>query len=382
MLVHAMRDIEHFREHFFQIRCNFLGQYKKIKQIAYGGVNRIANNTLYSSPEELDSRVEGNLLANLAESNVIQTADTLFRNLNSIQEISIKLFELVVSLQHIEANKLEDWRFTGYIRVAILIKKTSELYWDFFDIRSKLWEINVIAWAYEIVRYSSLPTDEICNSNNIVLAPGKPGVVFHEVGHMLECDNIREQLGTNFKSKFSIVDDPLLLQYNGSYLVDDNGNVAKKTTMIDSGQIVSPIGMYISDCSSVTTCGRRMNYKWHAIPRMSVTFLVPGSFFPADIINRIDDGILVKSITNNYALPRTGVINFSYGLSYPIKNGEVDINFRCIQQNRTISLNGLLNGIREVGNDLMINTGRGLCNKKGQEIVCSYGMPTTHIVLE
>lgn len=382
MLVRAMTGKEIFKEHFFRIRYDFLDNTQQIKEESSVGYSCVKNGLLYSSLEEAENKAEQKLRVQLVKNNLYQVAYTLFQEICSISEVTVKIFEPVASLQYIEINGLNDWRFTGYIRVALSVKKTGEIYWDFFDVNEKSWEINVLAWAHEIIRYSSLPIFETANLNDMVLDSGKPGVIFHEIGHLLECDNIKKDALHSFPSNFSVVDNPLLRQYNGSYSVDDNGNIAKKTAVIDSGKIVSSIGTYDSYDCSITTCGRRMNYSSLPLPRMSVTFLDSGDYSPADIISGVDNGVFVKSIVNSYAIPKTGIINFCNGVTYPINGGIVDTNYRCVERNNRVPLYGLLGGIKEVGNDLRIVMGRGLCNKKGQEIVCSYGTPTTHIMLE
>jgi TldD protein len=82
----------------------------------------------------------------------------------------------------------------------------------------------------------------------VVLAPGHSGVLVHEaVGHLLEADFNRKKtsifwnkLGKKVGSGLvTITDDPTIPSFRGSYAVDDEGTVPRKTLLIEKGRVVS-----------------------------------------------------------------------------------------------------------------------------------------------
>ncbi|HYA48377.1 MAG TPA: TldD/PmbA family protein, partial [Burkholderiales bacterium] len=80
----------------------------------------------------------------------------------------------------------------------------------------------------------------------IVLAPGHSGVLIHEaVGHLLEADFNRKKtsifwnkMGKKVGSELvTIYDDPTIPSFRGSYDVDDEGTVPRRTLLIEKGVV-------------------------------------------------------------------------------------------------------------------------------------------------
>ncbi len=143
----------------------------------------------------------------------------------------------------------------------------------------------------------------------IVLAPGHSGVLIHEaVGHLLEADFNRKKtsvfwnkMGKKVGSDLvTIYDDPTIPAFRGSYDVDDEGTVPRRTLLIEKGVVRG----FLQDRLSagimgrpLTGHGRRQDYTHAPIPRMANTYIARGEHAPEEILKSVKKGFYVASLS-------------------------------------------------------------------------------------
>ena len=126
----------------------------------------------------------------------------------------------------------------------------------------------------------------------VVLGAGESGILLHEaVGHGLEADfnrkrtsNYTDQIGKQVASPLcTVVDDGTIDNARGSINVDDEGSVGQRNVLIENGTLVG----YMQDRLSAkhfgaapSGNGRRQSFRHEPLPRMTNTFLAPGTRRP------------------------------------------------------------------------------------------------------
>ena len=221
----------------------------------------------------------------------------------------------------------------------------------------------------------------------VVLSGQAGGTMIHEAcGHGLEADIVGKgmsvyanKLGQMVASELvTVVDDPTIPGKYGSYVCDDEGTPAKKNTLIKNGKLE----MYMSDLEysrrqnvASTGNGRRQSFKFRPIPRMSNTYLAPGSTSPEEIIEATDSGLLVKRMGGGQVNPTTGDFVFDVAEGYIIDKGQISFMVR----GATLSGNGpsVLTSVDLIGTDLGFAI--GTCGKDGQGVPVSDAQPTMRI---
>jgi TldD protein len=223
----------------------------------------------------------------------------------------------------------------------------------------------------------------------VVLGPGWPGVLLHEaIGHGLEGDFNRKgtsafagRLGEKVASEFcTIVDDGTLAQRRGSLNVDDEGTPTRQTTLIEAGKLCC----YLQDKLNArlmgmrsTGNGRRQSFAHLPMPRMTNTYMLPGSHSPEEIIASVDNGIYAKNFAGGQVDITSGKFVFSTSEAYRIKGGKIGAPLK----DATLIGDGpsVLRKVSMVGNDLELDAGVGVCGKEGQSVPVGVGQPTLRI---
>jgi TldD protein len=221
---------------------------------------------------------------------------------------------------------------------------------------------------------------------DVVLQNGWGGVLVHEaVGHPLEADNIAKKIGA-FTGKmgqkvasdlFTMVDDGTLANFRGTTNFDDEGTPMKRNVLIDKGVLVK----YMSDILSAkqlnmerTGNGRRQDFRFMPIPRMTNTFIENGPDKPADILSSTKRGLYVTSLSGGSVNPIDGVFNFTCREAYLIENG---VKTEPVKGATLIgSCMDIISKVDAVGDDL--GFGPGICGK-GQAAEVTAGQPTVRV---
>ena len=221
----------------------------------------------------------------------------------------------------------------------------------------------------------------------VVLSSEAGGTMIHEaIGHGLEADLVQQGLsvyadrvGEEIASPLvTVVDDSTLPQKRGSFSFDDEGTPSRRTTLVDKGILQG----YLFDRLTAgkggvqsTGNGRRESYHYKPVPRMTNTFIAPGSSNPGEIIRSTHKGLFVKKMGGGQVDTVNGNFVFEVSEGYLIVNGQVEDPVR----GATLTGNGpdILKQIDMVGNDLGFTI--GTCGKEGQGVPVASGQPTLRI---
>jgi TldD protein len=223
----------------------------------------------------------------------------------------------------------------------------------------------------------------------VVLGPGWPGILLHEaVGHGLEADFNRKKLsafsgrvGERVASTLcTVVDDGTLPYRRGSLNLDDEGNPTRRTVLIENGVLRG----YMQDSlsaeltrSTPTGNGRRESYACIPMPRMTNTFMLPGTSSNEEIIRSVHKGLYAVNFGGGQVDITNGKFVFSASEAYLIEGGRISAPVK----GATLIGNGpdVLTRVSMVGNDLEFDEGIGTCGKDGQNVPVGVGTPTLRV---
>jgi len=255
-----------------------------------------------------------------------------------------------------------------------------------------LQEDKATSYAREAVRQALVNLEAIdtpAGSMPVVLGPGWPGILLHEaVGHGLEGDLNRKQLST-FSGRIgeqvasplcTIVDDATIADRRGSLTVDDEGTPGQNTVLIEKGILKG----YMQDKFNArlmggisTGNGRRESYAHLPLPRMTNTYMLPGSSDPGEIISSVKKGLYAVNFAGGQVDITSGKFVFSISEAYLIEDGKITVPVK----GATLIGNGpeVMNRISMIGNDLQLDPGVGTCGKDGQSVPVGVGQPTLKV---
>ncbi len=223
----------------------------------------------------------------------------------------------------------------------------------------------------------------------IVMAAGSSGILLHEaIGHGMEADFNRkntsiysDKIGKPIAKPFvNIVDDGSVDFARGAINVDDEGNVAGNTHLVDNGVLAT----YLHDAISAkhygvkpTGNGRRESYKFPPMPRMRATYMLPGPHKEQEIIASVKKGIYCSNFSNGQVKIGAGDFTFYVKNGFMIEDGKLT---RPIKDVNIIG-NGprVLEKIDMVADDVKLDEGGWTCGKNGQSVPVSQGMPTVRV---
>lgn len=231
--------------------------------------------------------------------------------------------------------------------------------------------------------------DAPAGNMTVVLGPGWPGILLHEaIGHGLEGDFNRKgtsafsnKVGERVASELcTVVDDGTLDGRRGSLNIDDEGVPTENTVLIEKGILKG----YMQDKLNArlmgvksTGNGRRESYAHLPMPRMTNTYMLPGSHNPAEIIKSVKKGLYAKNFGGGQVDITSGKFVFSASEAYLIEDGKIT---RPVK-GATLIGNGpeVLTKVSMVGNDLELDAGVGTCGKEGQSVPVGVGQPTIKV---
>lgn len=225
---------------------------------------------------------------------------------------------------------------------------------------------------------------------DIVMDPGWCGVMLHEaVGHGLEGDANRigasvfsGKIGQQVAAKgVTVIDQGDIKDRRGSLNFDDEGIKTRENVLIEDGVLRS----YMQDQmnarlmgQAVTGNGRRQDFRYAPIPRMTNTFMASGAHEPEEIIKSVKDGVYAVSFGGGQVDTTSGKFVFEMTEAYPIKDGKV------VDQplkGATLIGNGpdAMKKVVMIGNDSKLDPGTGTCGKAGQGVPVGIGQPTVRV---
>lgn len=221
----------------------------------------------------------------------------------------------------------------------------------------------------------------------VIISSEAGGTMIHEaIGHGLEADLAQQDLSV-FSRKIglqvastaiTVIDDSTIPNKRGSFGFDDEATPAQRNVLVKDGILVGY--MYdkytaIKDGKSSTGNGRRESYESRPIPRMSNTFIAPGTHSPDDVVKSVSDGLFIKKIGGGQVNTITGDFVFEIQEGYIIENRAIGEPVR----GATLIGNGpeVLKSIDMIGSDLGFSI--GTCGKDAQGVPVSDGIPTLRI---
>lgn len=247
----------------------------------------------------------------------------------------------------------------------------------------------------QIGREAALEAVQLCDSRDppagempVVLAPGHSGVLIHEaVGHLLEADFHRKKTSifwdkmgqTVANEQVTIIDDPTIPNFRGSYNMDDEGTFPQKTPLIQKGRLVGLLQDRLSAKlmkASLTGHGRRQDYASIPIPRMSNTYIDRGKYDPQEILGSVQRGLYAQKYQGGQ-VEDSGKFTFSVSSGFLIEDGKLTAP---VKQATLIGTNiDILRKIEMVGSDLEFGLQTAVCGKEGQSVPVMDGCPTIKI---
>jgi TldD protein len=169
--------------------------------------------------------------------------------------------------------------------------------------------------------------------HEVVTDPSTSGIVAHEAfGHGVETDmflkrraRAAEYVGRRVGSDLvTIIDDPSLDGGYGSYFVDDEGEVARPTTIVREGIMEGGItDLYSATRLGIprTANGRRESVSRKAYARMSNTFFAPGEATRTELLASLDDGLEICQASDGMEDPKGWGIQISTRYARQVRHG-------------------------------------------------------------
>jgi TldD protein len=320
-----------------------------------------------------DSRIQNVTASVVSESYtiiIVNSLDQIFVDLRPLVRIS-------VSCLAEENGRKETGSSGGGGRYEFSVLAGDDMWQDHARIAAKM--------AIDLLSATPAPAGVM----DVVLGSGWPGVLIHEaVGHGLEGDFNRmgtsafsSLMGENVASPLvTVIDDGTMQDRRGSLNFDDEGTPTSKTVLIEDGKLKG----YLQDKknaglmkAAVTGNGRRQDYRYAPIPRMTNTYMAGGQSTPEEIIASVKYGLYAANFGGGQVDITNGNFTFSAVGAYLIEDGKLT---RTVK-GATLIGNGpkALHNVTMVGNDVSLDRGIGTCGKAGQGVPVGVGMPTIRI---
>ena len=215
-------------------------------------------------------------------------------------------------------------------------------------------------------------------------------MLLHEaVGHGLEGDFNRKgtsafagRIGERVAAPgVTVVDDGTLAvpggARRGSLGVDDEGTPTAETVLIEDGVLKG----YLQDRLNArlmgvapTGNGRRESFAHAPMPRMTNTFMRAGNDDPAELLERVGNGIYARDFGGGQVDITNGKFVFTCTEAYRVENGKLGAPIK----GATLIGDGpsALTRVIGIGNDLALDPGIGVCGKGGQGVPVGVGQPS------
>lgn len=218
----------------------------------------------------------------------------------------------------------------------------------------------------ELLRQSLDELDELLSAQPakagnypVVLDPLGAGIFIHEAfGHRSEADTtqhdpmLRERLtlGTQLAMPIlNVADDPTLPDRGGSYLIDDEGVLARRTPLLIDGRVSGRLHSRESAAAfdePITGNCRASDAGFGPLIRMSNTVIETGERALDDMISSIEDGFYVAGGAGGQ-----GGIDFTFGARWARRIRHGKLGEMVADANLSGNLFTTLKGISMIGDD-------------------------------
>jgi TldD protein len=256
---------------------------------------------------------------------------------------------------------------------------------ELFD-RHKVADVGLAAANQAITKLRARPAPS--GAMPVVIKCGSGGVLFHEAcGHGLEADLIakgasvyRDRVGQLVASPLvTLVDDGTMSGEWGAIGIDDEGNPSQYNVLIQDGVLTDYMWDYLrarKEGHKVSGNGRRQNYTYLPMVRMTNTYVLNGTEDPEAIVRDTPNGVYVAKLGGGSVNTATGDFVFGMTEAYLIENGQIT---EPLREGNLIG-NGpqVLQDIDLLGNDFAMGS-PGTCGKDGQGVPVGDGQPTLRV---
>jgi TldD protein len=234
-----------------------------------------------------------------------------------------------------------------------------------------------------VIKINRLPLVKPKSGNyNIILDYSVSGLFAHElIGHLSEQDLKEDFYGWVNGRKISeknltVINDPTIPNFVGSYLFDDEGIKSKPTKLVSNGIIVGELNNLTHNHTSLNGNARTTCYDKSPLVRMGNTYIESGNTPENKIFNSLISGIILHDpIGGGIDYKTHNCIIRSNGLLINEGNVIGKINDLLIYEN----IYSLLNKIDNIGNKVLWTSGCW-CKKRNQApIPVKYGGPILNL---
>lgn len=240
----------------------------------------------------------------------------------------------------------------------------------------------------EILPYIGIQKIEPIKSGEYDLVFKSPlgGILFHEVfGHQFELSKSKTPISpVNFPNNYKIARKNLTIKdvaFNNilTEKFDDEGNVKLETILIKNGMINSPL----TDLKTlmeypqyyITGNARRESHIYYPEPRMYCTIVENGKTRIENMLNNIEHGFYIESISEAYLDHLSGIVRCYINKAFIIKNGKINNEpIKFIIEDNAMKI---IDNIEYISNDFSINS--GCCNSNSGRLYIEYGAPSIQI---
>ena len=159
--------------------------------------------------------------------------------------------------------------------------------------------------------------------------------------------------------------------------MDDEGTPTAETVLIEDGVLKG----YLQDRLNArlmgvapTGNGRRESFAHAPMPRMTNTFMRAGNDDPAELLERVGNGIYARDFGGGQVDITNGKFVFTCTEAYRVENGKLGAPIK----GATLIGDGpsALTRVIGIGNDLALDPGIGVCGKGGQGVPVGVGQPS------
>ncbi len=227
------------------------------------------------------------------------------------------------------------------------------------------------------------PSQELHGDVPVVLEGGWGGVWLHEtVGHLLEADTesplASMSLGTRIGTdQVTVIDDGTMAGGRANCAYDDEGLPSERTILVERGRLrrlMTDRWTALRRGTPRTPNGRRENYRFQPLPRMTNLCLANGSTPTADLVADVKRGLYIRTIGSGEVRPAEDRFHFDVLEGYVIEHGHLAAPVRPLRVSGRPA--EMLHRVAAVGDDFKVDPARGACVKDGQTVPVSVGMPT------
>jgi predicted Zn-dependent protease len=222
-------------------------------------------------------------------------------------------------------------------------------------------------------------------TGTVVLDPWVASLLVHEcIGHTSEADNYLDYarphglvLGYRWaRAALTVVDDPTAPGRIGSYEADDEGQPARRTTVVDDGIWTELLHDRLSAATLAADRsgnGRRVVGAAAPLPRMSVLMALPGAHAVERLVGEVSNGWYCSGSWGAGSMGRRFVLRPTYARR--IRDGRL-----CDEYLRRFDLRGdkfaTIAAVDAVGDDTRCFDPAFGCDKNGQDdLPVSFGAP-------